>query len=48
MVTKPAKKPAKAAPKLKDPGKLNLKKADKVVKQLIRENSAWLKEMAKK
>jgi len=47
MVTK--SKPAKKAePKLKSPGKLDFKKADKMVERVIRENREWLKEMAKK
>ncbi len=33
---------------VKKPGKLDFKRAEKVVKKVIDENTEWLKEMAKK
>jgi len=38
----------KPAEKLQSPGKLDFKKANRTVAQVIRENQAWLKEMAKR
>ncbi len=37
-----------AKPELKRPAKFNLKKAEVVVKKIIRENKEWVKEMADK
>jgi len=34
--------------KIQNPGKLDFKKADEVVKRVVRENQEWLKEMATK
>lgn len=42
---------ARTAPKtiqVKSPGRLDFKKADKVLKKIVRENKEWLKEMATK
>jgi len=43
MVAKPEEKPT-----VKKPKNLDLKKAREVSKRVIKENTAWLKEMAKK
>ena len=34
--------------KIQSPGKLDFKKADEVLKKVVRENQEWLKEMAEK
>ena len=43
MVTKHPKKLD-----IKKPDQMNFEKADKIIKQVIKENRAWLKEMAKR
>ena len=35
-------------PKVKKPAKLDAKRANKVVKRVMEDNAAWLKEMAKR
>ena len=35
-------------PVVKNPGNLDLKKAEAIVKKIIKENREWLKEMASK
>ena len=48
MVTKQPKKLGLKKLAVKKPAKMNYDKADKIIKQVIEENGAWLKEMAKR
>jgi len=47
-----ARRPAPPRPareeELRDPGKLDFERAEKVAKRLVRDNGEWFKEMAQK